>query len=72
MNHNGCGVKLDSNGGMIRPKFGFYRSIENRSPLRSEAVRIADLCIGSGNSTCNYDQNGNKHSPAPSLSLTSQ
>ena len=30
MSHNGCGVVLDDEGGMIRPKFGFYRSLANK------------------------------------------
>lgn len=46
MNYNGCNVKLNNNGLMIRPKFGFYRSLEDTSSLKDESVRIADICIG--------------------------
>ena len=45
MSHKGCGIKLDNNGVMIRPKFGFYRSLENKA-LKNESVRIVDLCLG--------------------------
>ena len=34
MSHSGCGVELDDQGGMIRPKFGFYRSLADSSLLR--------------------------------------
>lgn len=27
LNYNGCGVDISDEGGMIRPKFGFYRSL---------------------------------------------
>lgn len=34
MSYNGCNVKLDNMGQMIRPKFGFYRSLEDTATLR--------------------------------------
>ncbi len=46
MSYNGCDVKLDNNGYMIRPKFGFYRSLQNAANLRDETIKIVDLCIG--------------------------
>lgn len=46
MKYSGCGVTLDNNGLMIRPKFGFYRSLEDKTSLRDEAVKMVDLCIG--------------------------
>ena len=63
MKYSGCNVTLDNNGVMIRPKFGFYRSLEDRTSLRDEAIKMADLCIGEGDS-CHYDQNGNRHMPS--------
>ena len=69
MSYNGCNVQLDNNGIMIRPKFGFYRSLEDITSIRDEAVRITDLCIGEGDS-CHYDQNGNRYTPAPKGKLT--
>lgn len=69
MSYKGCGVKLNNMGHMIRPKFGFYRSLEDTASLRDESIRIADLCIGE-NDSCHYDQNGNRYSPSPD-SLTS-
>ncbi len=62
MNYKGCNVKLDNNGQMIRPKFGFYRSLEDTASLKDESVRITDLCIGQ-NDTCHYDANGNRYAP---------
>jgi hypothetical protein len=64
MSFKGCNVKLNNNGIMIRPKFGFYRSLADKTSLQNESVRIADLCIGE-NDSCHYDQNGNRYSPAP-------
>lgn len=52
---------------MIRPKFGFYRSLEDTGSLRDESVRIADLCIGEGDS-CHYDALGNPYTPPVNLS----
>jgi hypothetical protein len=46
MSYKGCDVKIENNGILIRPKFGFYRSLEDTSNLRDESVRIVDLCIG--------------------------
>jgi len=34
MRYNGCDVELDNRGEMIRPKFGFYRSLEDKGSLR--------------------------------------
>jgi hypothetical protein len=34
MSYKGCGVKLNNMGRMIRPKFGFYRSLEDTASLR--------------------------------------
>jgi len=34
MKYSGCNVTLDNNGLVIRPKFGFYRSLEDTSSLR--------------------------------------
>ena len=34
MSFSGCNVKMDNNGLMIRPKFGFYRSLEDTGSLR--------------------------------------
>jgi hypothetical protein len=57
LKYSGCGVKLNNNGIMIRPKFGFYRSLADKGALRDETVRIADLCIGEGDS-CHYNAFG--------------
>ena len=46
LHYSGCDVKLENNGLMIRPKFGFYRSLEDTGSLRDEIVKIVDLCIG--------------------------
>lgn len=46
MSYKGCNVKLNNMGLMIRPKFGFYRSLEDTASLRDETIKIADLCIG--------------------------
>jgi len=62
MNYNGCDVKLNNNGIMIRPKFGFYRSLEDPN-LKDESVKIADICVGQ-NDACFYDANGNKYNPS--------
>ena len=67
MSFSGCNVKLNNNGLMIRPKFGFYRSLEDTGSLRDESVRIADLCIGEGDS-CHYDALGNPYTPRVNLS----
>ena len=34
LSFSGCNVKLNNNGLMIRPKFGFYRSLEDTGSLR--------------------------------------
>jgi hypothetical protein len=54
MSYKGCNVKLNNMGMMIRPKFGFYRSLEDTASLRDETIRMADLCIGE-NDSCHYD-----------------
>ena len=46
MHFDKCGVKLNNNGQIIRPKFGFYRSLTDSSSLKTESVRIVDICIG--------------------------
>ncbi|MEE1945269.1 heparin lyase I family protein [Pedobacter sp. KR3-3] len=35
-----------------RPKWGIYRSLNNTSYLRDEAVRFADFCIAEGDAVC--------------------
>ena len=55
--HYSGSAKLNNNGIMIRPKFGFYRSLEDTGSLRDESVRITDLCIGEGDS-CHYNALG--------------
>jgi hypothetical protein len=45
MSYKGCDVKLD-NKDMVRPKFGFYRSLQDPTALKDESVRIVDICIG--------------------------
>lgn len=69
MSYSGCNVKLDNNGIMIRPKFGFYRSLQDLTNLKDESIKITDLCIGEGDS-CKYDQNGNRYDPIITQSLT--
>ena len=66
MSFSGCNVKLDSNGLMIRPKFGFYRSLEDTNSLRDESVKIVDLCIGEGDS-CHYNSTGHIYSSKMNL-----
>ena len=36
----------------IRPKWGIYRSLDNKSQLRDEIVRFDTFCIGKGSQTC--------------------
>jgi hypothetical protein len=43
---NKCGIPLGARGNIIRPKWGFYRSLDNKPPLRDERVLFADHCIG--------------------------
>lgn len=50
---NKCGLPLADKGDMIRPKWGFYRSLNTKSGLRDERVLFADHCIGDGKTTCN-------------------
>ena len=59
MNHSGCGIDIDDQGMMIRPKFGFYRSLANSDLLRDESVKLGDLCIGQGDS-CHFNEFGEK------------
>lgn len=49
---NKCGLPLASRGDIIRPKWGFYRSLNDKSALRDERVLFADHCIGEGKSAC--------------------
>ena len=62
LSHNGCDVILDDEGQMIRPKFGFYRSLLNKEQLRDESIRIVDLCLGQGDS-CHFDVYGERYTP---------
>ncbi len=62
LNHTGCGVVLDDEGDMIRPKFGFYRSLQDSSLLRDESIRIVDLCVGQGDS-CHFNVFGERYTP---------
>lgn len=66
LSYHGCNVRLENNGIMIRPKFGFYRSLQDISKLKNEAIRIVDLCIGQDDS-CHYDAAGNKDNSSSSL-----
>lgn len=50
---NKCGLPLASNGNMIRPKWGFYRSLGNPQALRNERVLFGDHCIGDSAGNCN-------------------
>lgn len=45
----------------IRPKWGIYRSLANKTQLRDEQVRFADFCIAEGAAVC--------PSTAPQVSL---
>ena len=49
---NKCGIPLGAKGGMIRPKWGFYRSLGDKAALRDERVLFADHCIGEGKTAC--------------------
>ena len=60
--HTGCGVVLDDEGQMIRPKFGFYRSLQDKELLRDESIRIVDLCIGQ-NDSCHFNEFGERYTP---------
>lgn len=57
LSYTGCGVNVDDQGGMIRPKFGFYRSLGDKSAIRDESVRLVDICIGQGDS-CHFNSFG--------------
>jgi hypothetical protein len=49
---NKCGLFLGGNGLMIRPKWGFYRSLGDTTGLRDERILFADHCIGEGKTAC--------------------
>lgn len=36
----------------VRPKWGIYRSLLNKSSLRDEAIRFNDFCLAKGNTEC--------------------
>lgn len=57
LSYTGCGVNVDDQGGMIRPKFGFYRSLGDKSTIRDQSVRLVDICIGQGDS-CHFNAFG--------------
>ena len=61
MSFKGNNVKLD-NKDMIRPKFGFYRSLEEAKSLKDDYVRMVDLCIGQ-NDACHYNNFGDRYTP---------
>jgi hypothetical protein len=39
-------------GTYMRPKWGFYRSLNDRGALRDESVHFTDICVGEGFNNC--------------------
>ena len=42
-----------TSGSYLRPKWGIYRSLQDKSSLKDETVLFADFCIAEGHGTCN-------------------
>jgi hypothetical protein len=51
--------------GLMRPKYGLYRSLNNKSQLRDESVRFADFCLAEGNAVCASGETGIRFAPKP-------
>lgn len=41
---------------LIRPKYGIYRSLNNKADLRDESVNFADFCLAEGTTACPFSE----------------